>query len=141
MYRYPKIFTLGEEWPGDWTGRGILALVSLYKALEGYKEEQLDVKNQLDEIFLHLDEFINQDGYLGKVFDFKILNEQQVSGNSWFLRGLIGYYKLTNNQKIYNLIKKIFDNFILKLLPFYDKYIITTIIIKEKLVVDYQMLF
>ena len=32
MYRYPKIFTLGEEWPGDWTGRGILALVSLYKA-------------------------------------------------------------------------------------------------------------
>lgn len=122
MYRYPKIFTLGEERPGDWTGRGILALVSLYKALEGYKEEQLDVKNQLDEIFLHLDEFINQDGYLGKVFDFKILNEQQVSGNSWFLRGLIGYYKLTKNSKILNLIKKIFDNFILKLLPFYDKY-------------------
>lgn len=122
MYRYPKIFTLGGERPGDWTGRAILALVSLYKALEGYKEEQVDVKNQLDEIFLHLDEYINADGYLGKIFDFKILNEQQVSGNSWFLRGLIGYYKLTKNLKIYNIIKKIFNNFILKLLPFYDKY-------------------
>ena len=33
-YRAPVIFSQNPDWPGDWQGRGILALTSLYEATQ-----------------------------------------------------------------------------------------------------------
>ena len=122
LYKYPQVFNYPSDWPGDFEGRTILCLISLYKAFFGYQKEQQEIMDQLNEIISHLDEYTNEDGYFGKKFDGKIADEQQISGNSWFLRGLIEYYKITSDKKIYNRIEKIFNNFVFKLFPFYQKY-------------------
>ena len=121
LYKYPQVFNYPSDWPGDFEGRTILCLISLYKAFFGYQKEQQEIMDQLNEIISHLDEYTNEDGYFGKKFDGKIADEQQISGNSWFLRGLIEYYKITSDRKIFNRIEKIFNNFVFKLFPFYQK--------------------
>ncbi|MDY2727382.1 MAG: glycoside hydrolase family 127 protein [Candidatus Onthovivens sp.] len=122
IYRYPEVFKHHSDWPGDFEGRAILALISLYKAFVGYKIQQNEIMDQLNEIISHLNEYTNEDGYFGKKFDGKTADEQQISGNSWFIRGLIEYYKITSNKEILNRINSIFNNFVFKLLPFYEKY-------------------
>lgn len=124
MYCYPKVFNkkYSASWPGDWEGRCILSLTSLYFALDGYKEEQLDVLNQLNEIMSHLKEFINEDGYFGNLINDINLDEQQVSGNSWYLRGLIEYYQITKNEEFLEIIKNIINKFIYKIEKFYENY-------------------
>ena len=99
IYHAEKLLPYVGGWPGDFPGRGILSLTSLYKSLNGYEEEQKSILNQLEEIFSNIDSYLNSDYYFGDVFDGKVLDEQQISGNAWYLRGLIEYYKITNNRK------------------------------------------
>lgn len=122
IYSYPGVFYQDQSWPGDWQGRCILALTSLYFSFYGYEKEQKDILNQLDEITSHLKDYTNRDGYFGDLVNNEFVNEQQVSGNSWYLRGLIEYYQITKEQTYLDLIKKIVDNFILKISGFYSHY-------------------
>ena len=92
-YCAPQIFLEGGDWPGDWQGRTILALASLYRAEDGEREKQ-NILHQLDDILDSLDEHTNEDGYFGELFDENSVNEQQLSGNSWFLRGLCAVYEI-----------------------------------------------
>lgn len=122
MYLAKELFDQNDSWPGDFQGRDILALTSLYKAYEGYEDKQKDVLHQLEDIFAVLDSKVNCYGYFGKVFDGITVNEQQVSSNSWFLRGLVNYYKITGDEKYLAEIKSITEHFLLPLAPFYENY-------------------
>lgn len=85
IYRPDVIFGIEQAgWPGDWEGRTILALTCQAQVT---KREP----SYLDEIVFQLKEHLNEKGYLGPVYDGK-LNEQQLSGHSWLLRGLCEYY-------------------------------------------------
>lgn len=124
MYSYPQIFSYEDEcgWPGDWCGRAILSLCSLYDCLEGHAEEQKSVLIQLQNIFVEIEQHLNQFKYFGEVIDGKSINEQQISGTSWLLRGFIEYYKITKSEKILGFIESIKDNFLKKIIPFYSIY-------------------
>ncbi|MDY2914084.1 MAG: glycoside hydrolase family 127 protein [Candidatus Enteromonas sp.] len=121
-YRYPGVFGQNSSWPGDWEGRCILGLANLYQAFRGYPKEQRSLAKQLREIFQHLPEYLNQDGYFGDLVDVCAVNEQQVSGNSWFLRGLIEYYSIVRNPEILQWITKITERFLLPISQAYSHY-------------------
>lgn len=122
IYSYPGCFSQSGGWPGDFEGRCILSLVSLFKAFNGYKEEQESILNQLKLIISHLKEYINLDGYFGEIISNDFLDEQQLSGNSWYLRGLIEYYDIAKDEEILSLIKIITKNFIYKIGRFFTHY-------------------
>lgn len=122
IYHANELLSYVGGWPGDFPGRGILSLTSLYKTLSGYEEEQKSILNQLEDIFDNIDTYLNCHYYFGEVFDGKVLDEQQISGNSWYLRGLIEYYKITKNNKYLEQIKVITEEYLLKISSFYDFY-------------------
>lgn len=122
MYSYPGVFERNSSWPGDWDGRCILALTSLYFSLNGYPSEQKSVKKQLDDIMLHLKDHVNSEGYFGEILNGSYVNEQQVSGNSWYLRGLIEYYQITQDKTFLKLIEDIIHNFVYKISSYYLNY-------------------
>lgn len=122
FYRYPDIYEQDPSWPGDWPGRCILALTSLYFSFYGYEKEQEDVLNQLNEIMSHLKDHTNADGYFGDIVNDDFVNEQQVSGNSWYLRGLIEYYQITKDEAYLELIEKVVHRFIFRIANFYTHY-------------------
>lgn len=122
LYRYEKVFTETSSWPGDFPGRAILALVSLYDAFDGYSTVKDDILSQLKDIFCHIDEYLNKDNYFGIPFNNEFVDEQQVAGNSWYLRGLIGYYKITKEEKYLDQIKSIVKNFLNPISSFYSHY-------------------
>ena len=125
IYRSSMVFDHPSDWPGDFVGRAILALVSLYHSLNGQKQEQDQILEQLNDIFVTMQSYINEDGYFGDVFNGVSVDEQQISGNSWFLRGLIEYYKLTKDDKYLKQINTICDKYLLKIARFYDEYPLT----------------
>lgn len=120
-YRNPAVFTQNGEWYGDWQGRCLLALCSLYNAIETQSEKE-NVFQQLQEIIDNLDGHINADGYFGPVFNGKCAEEQQIAGNSWYLRGLCEYYSISGDKKILGYLEKITETFLLPLEDFYRHY-------------------
>ena len=122
MYSYPGVFNQNSSWPGDWEGRCILALTSLYFAFNGYPKEQESIKTQLKEIVIHLKDYVNEDGYFGEIVNESYVNEQQVSGNSWYLRGLIECYQISGDEEMLSLIKRVEERFLLKIAKFYPSY-------------------
>ncbi|MHB1461677.1 MAG: glycoside hydrolase family protein [Armatimonadota bacterium] len=89
-YQPPQVFHtdpdgLSYEWPADWEGRTILALVLLTQAT-GRSPVYLDA------IMSELPKYFNKAGYMGKVLEDGIIDEQQLSGNSWLLRALCELY-------------------------------------------------
>ena len=103
MYRPDSVFhsRLWLEWPGDAQGRIVLGLVCDARASG---REPLYLKTILD----HYPQFMNGQGYFGPVFD-GTLNEQQLSGNGWVLRGLCEYYEWTKDPVALDRIRAIVD--------------------------------
>lgn len=101
MYRPDSVFhsRLWLEWPGDAQGRIVLGLVCDARASG---REPLYLKTILD----HYPQFMNGQGYFGPVFD-GMLNEQQLSGNGWVLRGLCEYYEWTHDPVALDRIRAI----------------------------------
>ena len=122
IYQSSDVFTQGGSWPGDFEGRDVLALTSLYFALDGYKDEQESILCQLKDLFNHIPEHTNKYGYFGEPFNGKFVDEQQVSGNSWFLRSLINYYYISKDEKYLKQIQSIVKQFLIPIAPFYDHY-------------------
>ena len=94
FYRPEIVWTADKNnWPGDWEGRTILALVSLAKATgkePSYLEGILDL----------LPQKLNANGYMGEIYPNGAISEQQLAGNSWLLRGLIEYTMWKNTNKL-----------------------------------------
>jgi len=121
IYQYPLMYEQGGEWPGDWQGRTILALCSLYDIVNDENEKK-NIKEQLDNIINNLSSEVNEFGYFGEIANFKELNEQQLSGNSWFLRGLSEYYLLFKEEKILKQLTLITEKYLIKLKTSYKNY-------------------
>ena len=102
------------SWPGDFEGRTLLAKVSLARTL-GTSEDFGDELNAIAEN-------ANADGYFGAVFDGATMNEQQLSGNSWLMRGLCESYLLNGNRTAEELLRRMTESWLLRLQPFYQKY-------------------
>jgi len=122
MYTADNIFYNGGEWYGDFQGRAILALTSLYNALEGYPDQQQNILKQLQDIFSRIDIYLNPNKYFGSLFNKEFVDEQQLAGNSWFIRGLIEYYRIVKNEKILAYLKSIVDNYLIPIAPIFESY-------------------
>jgi len=88
------------DWPGDMEGRTLLALALLEQAA-GRKAVYLD------ETLARFPEHMNQAGYFGKESTFDPIDEQQLAGHGWVLRGLCERYLETKDPAILKMIENI----------------------------------
>ncbi len=121
LYGPEGIYTVSGDWPGDFPGRALLALCSLYKASEGHDEDRADIKAQIDLDIASFESHTNPDGYFGEQVTDSV-DEQQVSGNSWFLRGLCKAYRLFRDPAVLARIKRITETFLYRIGPAYATY-------------------
>ena len=86
IYQPPMVFESGSAkvWPGDWEGRTMLGLTLLSRST--HREARY-----LDEILRQYPSRMNSQGYFGPLLDPKAVDEQQLSGHGWVLRGLCEY--------------------------------------------------
>jgi len=115
-YRIQNVFQkTNYSWPGDWEGRALLSFMCLYE-INGKKI------SCADEIVKQLNKHINSESYFGKEFDGEILDEQQIAGNSWLLRGLLLYYKNFPQENVKIILDNIVENLYLKGLKHFNRY-------------------
>lgn len=115
-YKSVNLFSPPEyDWPGDWEGRELLAYCRLY-SLTGKKVPAMDTLVDM------LDERTNTQGYFGPLLDPNAIDEQQLSGHGWFLRGLMAYYELFQSQQALDYAKRTVHNLFLPALVNYISY-------------------
>jgi len=100
-----------DTWPGDFVGRTILGVTMNAQASH-------QTPQYLDQIVKELPSHLNAKGYLGPDYGTKI-NEQQLSGHGWLLRGLCEYSRCTGDQAVVPIIRSIVDSLFL---PGTEKY-------------------
>ncbi|MDP4268559.1 MAG: glycoside hydrolase family 127 protein [Bacteroidota bacterium] len=93
------------DWPGDKEGRTILGLVMEARATHR-------TPKYLDEMIRIFPEKLNKKGYLGAV-QGETIDEQQLSGHGWLLRGLCEYYLWKKDPKVKTYIIEIINNLVL----------------------------
>ncbi len=116
-YRPEHVFLTDKEsggWPGDTEGRTILGLVMDARAT-GRDPKYLQT------IIDHLPEHLNAEGYMGDIHP-GIMDEQQLSGNGWMLRGLCEYYLWKKDERVLNMIRSISDNLFVSGKNYYNLY-------------------
>ena len=101
-------------WPGDKEGRTILALV-----LEAQATHRSPL--YLDEMIRILPEKFNKKGYLGPISQDTI-DEQQLSGHGWLLRGLCEYFQWKKDPRVKNYIQGIINNLALPTKGYHKNY-------------------
>jgi hypothetical protein len=102
-------------WPGDWEGRALLAFLCHYQIHQ-------KVVPHLHQFFNAIPEKTNKALYFGKEFDGITVDEQQLSGHNWYLRGLLKYAKLFNNEFALQMAKSTVENLYLPALQWYSHY-------------------
>lgn len=103
------------DWPGDYEGRILLALVMTAQATH-QEPEYLDI------IMKEFPDKLNRDGFLGKLFCKDCIDEQQLSGHSWLLRGLVELYRWKKSKQALQMINDIVNNLFLKTRGCYKEY-------------------
>ena len=120
-YRPETVLNMDQAgWPGDWEGRTILALVRI---AETTKKEPAYLHEIVDIVLAAR----NERGYLGPIYDGStdggaLVNEQQLSGHSWLLRGLCAYYGYTGRKDVYDAALEIGRNLFLPVKALYPTY-------------------
>ncbi len=102
-------------WPGDWEGRALLAFCCHYE-INGNRVPALNA------FIAELKKHTNKSGYLGQEYDGIVVDEQQLSGHSWYLRGLLKYYQLFHDTSALAIAKSTVYSLYLPILDLYDKY-------------------
>ena len=92
------------SWPGDFVGRYLLALASLYEGFDREEDKQ-EVMKALKDILNERNDNLNEHHFFGIPFNAELINEQQMSGNSWYIRSLVAYYRITKDKTILEEIK------------------------------------
>ena len=116
IYRIEKVFK-GEDyaWQGDWEGRVLLAFNCLYE-ITGREIECMH------EMIARLPEKTNERLYLGREFDGELLDEQQVFGHSWYLRGLLAYDKNFGSETAMEAARSTVRHLYLPALSHFERY-------------------
>jgi hypothetical protein len=117
LYRPPQLFN-GQNvrsWPGDFEGRALLAITLMSRAT-GQEPDYFPA--MVAEYKSHL----NPQGYFGVALDLHAINEQQLSGHGWTLRGLCEYYEWKGDPQTLAQIRAIVRNLALPLRGSYAKY-------------------
>ena len=115
-YRPEVLFHIEKNgWAGDWEGRTLLALVLLSR-ITGKKALFLDV------ILERLGGELNERGYLKGILSDSQADEQQLSGHSWLLRGLLEHYLWTGEERSLRIAKGIVEGLYLPRRALYDHY-------------------
>ena len=120
-YRPETVLNMDQAgWPGDWEGRTILALVRMAQTT---KKEPAYLHEIVDTVLAAR----NARGYLGPIYDGTthegaLVNEQQLSGHSWLLRGLCAYWGYTGRRDIYDAALDIGRNLFLPARDLYSDY-------------------
>ncbi len=112
---------MSMSWPGDFIGRYSLALSSLYSALDKVSDKE-EVLNELKKVVSERRKYVNKHFFMGPLFNDSLINEQQLSGNSWYIRSLVSYYRITGDSEILDEIKCIIEELLLKVWPHYSHY-------------------
>ncbi|MDP4153668.1 MAG: glycoside hydrolase family 127 protein [Bacillota bacterium] len=116
LYDTKGVFQTGAySWPGDWEGRALLGLVLLSKTTRRTPRFLYEILNKLP---AHL----NGNNYFGKIMEKGEVDEQQLAGNSWFLRSMCEYYEWTGDAFAYKVIKDIAEKLIIPTKDFYHIY-------------------
>lgn len=116
LYQPEKVYWTEKEsggWPADKEGRTILALTLDARA----SHRQPKYLSQLIDM---LPSHLNEKGYLGTIHPG--VDEQQLSGHGWLLRGLCEYYDWTGDERVLGYAKTIADSLFLPILPYVGKY-------------------
>lgn len=95
-----------NPWPGDTEGRTILALALLAQATHR------DPK-YLHEIIARIPKYTNELGYFGELLPEGIINEHQLAGNNWVLRGLLEFHHWTNDNDAYQMARRMVENYVI----------------------------
>lgn len=115
-YRPDAVFKPGDyDWPGEYEGRAILAL-SLLAQATGREPKYLR------EIISELPSHFNERGYLGRVLGKSQVDEQQLSGHSWLLRGLCEYFLWSKDEQVLGMARRIAENLFLPARDAYTTY-------------------
>ena len=116
MYRAPEIFQADQQgWPGDWEGRTMLALC-LHEQLSGRKAAFLD------DVLEALEARWNEKGYLGEIYPYGVINEQQLAGHNWLLRSFMELYCERQDERDAKRAARIVENLYLPLLGHFLSY-------------------
>lgn len=102
------------SWPGDWEGRALLAHCHIYSLCgDGSRAKS---------VFSAIRNGVNSKNFFGKEFCKNLVSEQQLSGHSWFLRGLLEYHKLFKDEIALKMADDVFNNLYLQAFESYDRY-------------------
>ncbi|MBQ8684137.1 MAG: glycoside hydrolase family 127 protein [Clostridia bacterium] len=111
----PDVLVVEDSgWAGDYEGRAFLALV-LLSAIRGEKVPNYEAV--LDTLWVHR----NEKGYMGPVLTDGF-NEQQLSGNSWLLRGVCEAYACFREPRAKQMVLDIVEHLLLPATGFYGLY-------------------
>ena len=103
------------DWPGDWEGRALLAFLC-HKEIHGAEVPHLH------SFFNEIPNRTNQYKYFGRPFDGVTVDEQQLSGHNWYLRGLIKYAEIYGSEVAMNMARSAVENLYLPALDWYSHY-------------------
>lgn len=116
IYQIGNVFQASDyDWPGDWEGRALLAFCRLY-SITGEKIPAMDTMVE------QLPEKTNPFGFFGAAFDENTIDEQQLSGHGWYLRGLVAYGELFPRSKAMEYAQKTVHNLFIPALQQYHTY-------------------
>ena len=94
-----------NNWPGDMEGRTILGLALDTQATR--REPKY-----LEEVLRRFPAKLNERGYFGNVLKSGMVDEQQLAGHGWVLRGLCEYYLWKRDSRCVEWINRIVDNLV-----------------------------
>jgi len=115
-YQIENIFQPSNyDWPGDFEGRALLAFNCHY-------EINKNISPCMHELVDRLKEKTNSMLYFGKEFDGITVDEQQLSGHNWYLRGLIKYYENFNSDFAMQVAKSTVENLYLPAISWFSHY-------------------
>ncbi|SDX57833.1 beta-L-arabinofuranosidase domain-containing protein [Paenibacillus sp. CF384] len=107
LYSPEEVFKPSSyDWPGDNEGRTLLAQILTARATG---EDAV----HLDAILAKVPFYLNGLGYFGNILPEGITDEQQLSGNSWFLRALCELYAWKRQPEVLEQIGRIVKNLLL----------------------------
>lgn len=105
-YQIDEVFAdPAYDWPGDKEGRALLAFVCHYQ-MTGAKVPCMEP------MIAALPEKTNRFGFFGHEAG-EIIDEQQLSGHSWYLRGLLAYYEAFKDEAVLALARSTVENLFL----------------------------